>query len=98
MVPRTDMVTVESTAPADVAMRLLLDRALSRVPVRKTDADDILGVLHLRDLARVQAERRPRTPTAADLARPVLFVPDSKKADETLRQVERRVRARQGEA
>jgi CBS domain containing-hemolysin-like protein len=90
MVPRTDMVTIASTAKADKAMRLLLDRALSRVPVRAKDADDIVGVLHLRDVARVLTETKkgPKPPTAAELARPVLFVPDSKKADETLRQMQ----------
>ncbi|GAA2754385.1 hemolysin family protein [Amnibacterium kyonggiense] len=91
MVPRTDMVTIESTSRADKAMRLLLDRALSRVPVRAKDADDIVGVLHLRDVARVltdQTKKGPKPPTAAELARPVLFVPDSKKADETLRQMQ----------
>ena len=91
MVPRTDMVTIEAAAEADAAMRLLLNRALSRVPVRAKDADDIVGVLHLRDVARVLTERpkkRDELPTAAELARPVLFVPDSKKADETLRQMQ----------
>jgi CBS domain containing-hemolysin-like protein len=90
MVPRTDMVTVEAGSTAEAAMRLLLDRAVSRVPVRAKDADDIVGVLHLRDVARVLTEQpRKRTkPTAADLARPVLFVPDSKKADATLRQMQ----------
>ncbi len=91
MVPRTDMVTIESTAKAEKAMRILLDRALSRVPVRAKDADDIVGVLHLRDVARVltaASKKGPKPPTAAELARPVLFVPDSKKADETLRQMQ----------
>ena len=87
MVPRTDMVTVDSTTPADAAMRLLLQRAVSRMPVRARNADDILGVLHLRDVARVLTEKpkRKAAPTAGELLRPVLFVPDSKKADETLR-------------
>lgn len=91
MVPRTDMVTIEATAKAEPAMRLLLNRALSRVPVRAKDADDIVGVLHLRDVARIlteQPKKRAPHPSAADLARPVLFVPDSKKADETLRQMQ----------
>jgi len=91
MVPRTDMVTIEAAAAAESAMRLLLDRALSRVPVRAKDADDIVGVLHLRDVARVLTEqpgKRKKQPKAAELARPVLFVPDSAKADETLRQMQ----------
>lgn len=91
MVPRTDMVTIEATAKPEKAMRLLLNRALSRVPVRAKDADDIVGVLHLRDVARVlteQSKKGGKPPNAAELSRPVLFVPDSKKADETLRQMQ----------
>jgi CBS domain containing-hemolysin-like protein len=90
MIPRTDMVTVDATTTIDAAMRLFLARALSRVPVQARDADEIIGVLHLRDVARVVFERPETagTTTAADLARPALFVPDSKKADDTLRQMQ----------
>ncbi|MGN6743695.1 MAG: hemolysin family protein [Amnibacterium sp.] len=90
MIPRTDMVTVDARTPIDAAMRLFLTRALSRVPVRAGDADEIVGVLHLRDVARVVLERpaAAATTTAAELARPALFVPDSKKADDTLRQMQ----------
>jgi putative hemolysin len=47
-------------------------------------------VLHLRDVARLLHERpaSATTLTAAQLARPPLFVPDSKKADDTLRQMQ----------
>ncbi|MDQ1512473.1 MAG: magnesium and cobalt exporter, family [Microbacteriaceae bacterium] len=90
MIPRTDMVTVDATTTADQAMGLLLTRGLSRVPVRAGDADEIIGVLHLRDVTRLVHERRDAaaTVTASDLARPALFVPDSKKADDTLRQMQ----------
>ncbi|MDQ1530594.1 MAG: magnesium and cobalt exporter, family [Microbacteriaceae bacterium] len=90
MIPRTDMVTVDAATTADAAMGLLLTRGLSRVPVRARDADEILGVLHLRDVARLLHERPEAAAgvTAADLARPALFVPDSKKADDTLRQMQ----------
>jgi magnesium and cobalt exporter, CNNM family len=90
MIPRTDMVTVDATTTIDAAMRLFLARALSRVPVQARDADEIIGVLHLRDVARVVFEHPETagTTTAADLARPALFVPDTKKADDTLRQMQ----------
>lgn len=92
MVPRTDMVTIDAGAGMKAAMRLLLERAVSRVPVRRGDADEIIGVLHLRDVARVMTEpkqkQKTNPPTAATLARPVLFVPDSKMADATLRQMQ----------
>jgi CBS domain containing-hemolysin-like protein len=90
MIPRTDMVTVENDATAEAALGLMLARGLSRVPVTGEDADEILGVVHLRDVARLLHERpaSATTVTVAQLARPPLFIPDSKKADDTLRQMQ----------
>jgi CBS domain containing-hemolysin-like protein len=55
------------------------------------DADDIVGVLYLRDVARLahEARRDARTTPVRDLAKPAMFVPESKKADETLREMQR---------
>ena len=89
MVPRTDMVTIESTASVGSAMSLFLGRGVSRVPVVGRDSDDVVGVVYLRDLARRLHEHvgDDSAPVVA-LARPALFVPESKKADDTLRQMQ----------
>ncbi|MBP1241647.1 CBS domain containing-hemolysin-like protein [Frigoribacterium sp. PvP120] len=89
MVPRTDMVTVEATATVGSAMSLFLGRGVSRVPVVGRDSDDVVGVVYLRDLARRLHEHvgDDSAPVVA-LARPALFVPESKKADDTLRQMQ----------
>jgi CBS domain containing-hemolysin-like protein len=71
MVPRTDMVTIDASAPLGGAMSLFLSKGVSRVPVVKGDVDEVVGVLYL-----------------GDLARPALFVPESKKADALLRQMQ----------
>lgn len=89
MVPRTDMTTIEAAATADSAMRLFFSSGLSRVPVTRKDADEILGVLHLRDVARALTERRSAGGSGiTPLVRAPLFIPDSKKADDTLRQMQ----------
>ncbi|NQX13642.1 HlyC/CorC family transporter [Microbacteriaceae bacterium VKM Ac-2855] len=88
MVPRTDMVTIESSATVGAGMGLLLSRGISRIPVVANSADDVLGVLYLRDVARYTYERPDASVTVADLARPAIFVPESKKADATLRQMQ----------
>ncbi|WP_375400675.1 hemolysin family protein [uncultured Amnibacterium sp.] len=89
MVPRTDMTTIEATATADTAMRLFFSSGLSRVPVTEKDADEILGVLHLRDVARaLNEQRKAKGSGIAGLVRAPLFIPDSKKADATLRQMQ----------
>jgi len=89
MVPRTDMVTIEATASVRSAMSLFLGRGVSRVPVVGRDSDDVVGVVYLRDLARRLHEHAGDDDAAvADLARPAVFVPESKKADDALRQMQ----------
>ncbi|MGR0320397.1 hemolysin family protein [Agromyces sp. ZXT2-3] len=90
MVPRTDMVTIESTAHLPQAMALFLKEGYSRIPVIDREVDDIVGVLYLRDLARLGFERPldAATLTVSDLARPAAFVPESMRADALLRQMQ----------
>ncbi|CAN5255269.1 hemolysin family protein [soil metagenome] len=90
MVPRIDMVTVEETSTASAAMALFLSKGFSRMPVIGEDVDEVLGVLYLRDLARLGYEKATGLDgtTAGQLARPAVFVPESKKADDLLRQMQ----------
>jgi CBS domain containing-hemolysin-like protein len=90
MVPRTDMDTIDDDATLDVAMREFLRTGHSRIPVVGKDADEVFGVLYLRDVSRLTFERPldAATVTARELAREPEFVPESKKADDTLRQMQ----------
>ncbi|MCU1507676.1 MAG: HlyC/CorC family transporter [Microbacteriaceae bacterium] len=90
MIPRTDMVTIDGTDTIGTAMGLFLSRGVSRIPVIGDDVDQVLGVLYLRDVARLTHERPPgyETQIVAELVRPALFVPESKKADSLLRQMQ----------
>ena len=90
MIPRTDMITVDSDATMGASMGLFLSRSVSRMPVIGENIDEVLGVLYLRDVARVVYEQTldADTLTAAGLARKALFVPESQKADSLLRQMQ----------
>jgi CBS domain containing-hemolysin-like protein len=90
MVPRTDMVTIDSSAHLGQAMALFLKAGYSRIPVVERDADDVSGILYLRDLARLGFERPLDADnlTVGELVRPAVFVPDSMKADALLRQMQ----------
>ncbi len=90
MIPRTDMVTVDADATVSAAMSLFLAKGVSRMPVVGEEVDDVRGVLYLRDVAQ-QAFERPLdvdVTTIGRLARPALFVPESKKVDALLRQMQ----------
>ncbi len=90
MIPRTDMVAIDGDEGVAAAMSLFLDRGVSRMPVIGSDIDEVLGVVYLRDVARLAFERPLDLDgtLVAQLARAPLFVPESKKADELLRQMQ----------
>ena len=88
MVPRTDMVTVDGDLSIREAIDVFHLRGVSRIPVIGEDVDDVLGVLYLRDAVRVLTSDGASV-TAAATARPALFVPESQKADDLLRRLQR---------
>jgi len=87
MVARTDMVTVDAQASVHEAMATFLDKGVSRMPVIGKDSDEVVGVCYLRDVARIEHEKPAlaKKTTISTLAKPALFIPESKKADDTLR-------------
>ena len=91
MIPRTDMVTLDADTTIGAALGMFFRTGVSRIPVIGKDSDEVLGVLYLRDVARFSHEQ-PLDAVATnvkDLARPASFIPESKKADDTLRQMQR---------
>lgn len=90
MVPRTEMVSVGSEATLGEALAVALRSGFSRLPVLGCDSDDVVGVFYLKDVARWMAERPEgiESERVAAVMRPVLFVPDSKPADDLLRQMQ----------
>ncbi|MEH3078555.1 MAG: hemolysin family protein [Quadrisphaera sp.] len=92
MSPRTDMVTIgEDTGPGE-ALDLFLASGHSRLPVVGSTVDDVVGVLHLKDVVRVlhdrPVRRRGATTRARDLARRPVFVPETKQVDALLREMQ----------
>ena len=89
MVPRTDLVTVDAEVSLQKAMSLFFRSGFSRIPVCGEDLDDVRGVAYLKDVARrlyLHPEEGDRP--VGNLARSVLFVPETKPADDLLRQMQ----------
>lgn len=91
MVPRTEMVTVDAEATNSEAMALFLQRGVSRMPVVDDDADDVVGVLYLKDLVQFayRDDTAWRTASIRPIARPATFVPESMRAETLLQQMKR---------
>jgi CBS domain containing-hemolysin-like protein len=87
MVPRIDMITVDATDTLKTAATHFLDSGYSRVPVLGDSDEDVRGVVYLRDVARRSIENSSKwaKEQVSSVMRPVVFVPESKKVDDTLR-------------
>ena len=89
MVPRTEVVWIERSKTVPQALALALRSGFSRIPVTGENADDMIGVAYLKDLARrAQDVDRARSTTVEEVMRGVSFVPESKPVDELLREMQ----------
>lgn len=91
MVPRTDMVTVDASATTREALALFLEKGVSRVPLADDEADDIVGMLYLKDLVQFgfREEEGWRDAPIRRIARPAVFVPETMKAETLLQQMKK---------
>jgi CBS domain containing-hemolysin-like protein len=83
MVPRTEIVWIEQDKTVRQAAALALRSGFSRIPVIGESVDDIVGVVHLKDLVAqtvqaVQDQPDPAAGNVGEAMRPATFVPDSK--------------------
>ncbi len=90
MVPRTDMVFIESDKTVEQALSLALRSGFSRIPVVGENEDDVVGIAYLKDIVawshdHLGAEGAEKVAT---VMRPASYVPDSKPVDELLRQMQ----------
>jgi putative hemolysin len=85
MVPRVDVISLHAETTLSQAIDLFFSTGFSRLPVHRENQDDVLGILHVKDVFRLtwgdaEAAGKP----VADFVRPVYFIPETKPID-TLR-------------
>ncbi|RIK09024.1 MAG: hypothetical protein DCC50_15370, partial [Acidobacteria bacterium] len=90
MVPRPDLVSIKSEKVLRQAMSLFLRSGFSRIPVVGEDADDVLGMLYLKDVVRQVNSNSgsARTLPVTEVMRPVQRVPEMKRVDDLLREMQ----------
>ena len=92
MVPRTDMIFIERDKTLRQALSLALRSGFSRIPVTGQNTDDVVGIAYLKDLVRRMhegdADPDPLAEPVETVMRPATYVPDSKHADELLRDMQ----------
>ncbi|MGJ9411269.1 hemolysin family protein [Aeromicrobium sp. CF4.19] len=90
MVPRPDLVFIEAGKTLRQATSLCLRSGYSRVPVIGENLDEVVGMAYLKDLTKrvFDSHQAESTERVESIMRPVLFVPDTKHADDLLKEMQ----------
>ena len=89
MTPRVDVIVVPAQATVAEARRVALEAGHSRFPVYGETIDNVLGILHVRDLLR-DVGVTSADATVASLVRPAVFVPETRTVAEVLAEMRTR--------
>jgi len=89
MTPRPDMVAVEVSAGARRALDLVIAEGYSKLPVYEQLIDNIVGVVHDRELLISLSDGTLAQRSLRSLMRPITLVPETKRVSELLREMQR---------
>ncbi|MBV8065299.1 MAG: HlyC/CorC family transporter [Actinobacteria bacterium] len=78
MVARPDVTAISVEMPAEEALETVLDHPYTRYPVFRGTLDEVIGVLHVRDLFSAVIDRGIAEVRLEDLLRPAYVVPETK--------------------
>jgi magnesium and cobalt exporter, CNNM family len=78
MVPRPEVVAISISLPPEEALKSVLESPYTRYPVYRESLDDIVGVLHIRDLIVAMHDRGIGDVDVESLVRPAYMVPETK--------------------
>ncbi|HET6966582.1 MAG TPA: hemolysin family protein [Acidimicrobiales bacterium] len=87
MVPRPDMVAVESYARISDVIDVVIPSGKSRIPVYSQGIDDVVGLVYVKDLMRAEREGHGDG-HVADVMREAHFIPESKRVSELMREMQ----------
>ncbi|WP_160032663.1 hemolysin family protein [Paenibacillus sp. An7] len=88
MTHRTDMIAISADTPLEDVLEIVQSEQYTRFPVFEERVDNIIGILHVKDLI-VQFRRDTTKPMSImDIIRPAYFVSESKKGDDLLEELQ----------
>jgi CBS domain containing-hemolysin-like protein len=78
MVPRPEVVAISVEMPPEEALSAVIDSPYTRYPVYRESLDDVVGILHVRDLIKAMHDRGLGQVRIEDLVRDAYIVPETK--------------------
>lgn len=88
MVPRPDLFTLPLDMPCPEMIQAIKRFRFSRVPIYRDNHDDVLGILHAKDILEVGPKGMCEAGAIEKLLRPALYVPENKKAFDLLTELQ----------
>ncbi|HUS83688.1 MAG TPA: hemolysin family protein [Anaerolineales bacterium] len=85
MIPRTEMIAVSADARMEDILDLAAQNTFTKFPVYGDDLDQILGIVHLKDLIPLLKHDDNTTRSARDLMRDAIFIPETARVSTLLR-------------
>ena len=86
-VPRTRVVALDIDEDVEIIIDKVIEEGYSRLPVYKDSIDNIIGIIHAKDLIR--SIRTKKITDINPLLRPAYYVPLSKQVNDLLRELQR---------
>lgn len=88
LVPRTKLVALEVSSPDEEIIKKVISEGYSRMPVYKQTLDDIVGIVHTKDLIPMVRDSKPII--LRDILRPAYFIPETKTVSELLKDFQKK--------
>jgi len=87
MTPRLDVIAIDAESTVEEAIETCVQSGHARIPVYEGSLDNVIGVVHIRDLVRDMNYGETANLGLDDIIRPTLHVPESKNVDDLLREM-----------
>jgi putative hemolysin len=84
-IPRTEIIAVEASSGVSEVIQIAAEHGVTKLPVYEDNLDQIIGVIHLRDLLKL-VNNLNEGRTARDLVREALFIPETTSVNDLLRE------------
>lgn len=88
MIPRMDIEALEVSTPIEMALGKFIESGHSRIPIYAEKIDNIEGLLYAKDLLSLWYNGGPKPASIAEIMRPAYFVPEDKRADLVLKEMQ----------
>jgi CBS domain containing-hemolysin-like protein len=85
MIPRTEIIAAEADSDLEEIINLISETNYTKIPVYEGDLDNILGIVHIKDILKTMRENNCQNCRGRDLIREVLYIPETTSVNALLR-------------